>query len=155
DEMFYGRDDQLRDVTGRPRCSFVYGGRQLGKSALLRKAERKVRESRDPDRKVILENIQMVGKAVPADALWPRLAGKLAKEDVIPSGVAQRDQVRDAVREWTRADPDRQLLVLLDEADHFLNQDAEDGRFENVTALRDLMDETDDRFKVVFAGLHQ
>ncbi|OLT24072.1 hypothetical protein BJF79_14045 [Actinomadura sp. CNU-125] len=154
DEMFYGRDAQLRDVTGRIRCSFVYGGRQLGKSALLRKAERDIRRT-DPGRRVILENIQTVGKVAPAESLWPKLAAELARAGLIPEGIGQRDQVRDAVREWARADRARQVLVLLDEADHFLNQDAEDGRFENVTALRDLMDETDDRFKVVFAGLHQ
>lgn len=153
DEMFYGRDDQLRDVTGRPRCSFVYGGRQLGKSALLRKAERDIRRT-DPNRTVILENIQTVGKVAPPESLWPKLADKLARARVIPAGAVKRDQVREAVRDWSR-DRSRQVLVLLDEADHFLNQDAEDGRFENVTALRDLMDETDDRFKVIFAGLHQ
>ncbi|QKG20504.1 hypothetical protein [Actinomadura verrucosospora] len=154
DEMFYGRRAQLRDVTGRTRCSFVYGGRQLGKSALLRKAQRDIRRT-DPDRKVILENIQTVGKAAPAESLWPKLADKLAGAGVIPAGVVQRDQVRDAVRDWVRRDPARQVLVLLDEADQFLNQDADDGQFQNVTALRDLMDDTDDRFKVVFAGLHQ
>ncbi|WP_165495438.1 ATP-binding protein, partial [Actinomadura roseirufa] len=154
DEMFYGRDDQLGQVTGRARCSFVYGGRQLGKSALLRKAQRDI-ERTDPSRKVILENIQTVGKAAPAESLWPKLADKLARAGVIPAGAAQRDQVRDAVRDWARDDPGRQVLVLLDEADHFLNQDAVDARFENVTALRDLMDDTGDRFKVVFAGLHQ
>ncbi|WP_329521366.1 hypothetical protein [Spirillospora sp. NBC_01491] len=153
-EMFYGRDDQLREVTGRSGSSFVYGGRQLGKSALLRKAQRDIQRS-DPGRTVILENIQTVGKvATRLEALWSKLADKLAQAGVIPAGIVQRDQVREAVRAWAREDPRRQLLILLDEADQFLNQDAKDG-FENVTALRDLMSETDRRVKVVFAGLHQ
>ncbi|QXJ20398.1 hypothetical protein AGRA3207_001103 [Actinomadura graeca] len=153
DEMFYGRDAQVREVTDRNGSSFVYGGRQLGKSALLRKAERGIRDT-DPHRTVILENIQTVGK-VPSNSLWPRLADRLAKAGVVRPGLMRRGQVIEAVREWTAADPHRQLLILLDEADRFLNQDADQGRFESVTALRDLMSATDRRVKVVWAGLHQ
>lgn len=154
DEMFYGRDAQLREVTDRTGSSFVYGGRQLGKSALLRKAERHIRAT-DPARTVILENIQTVGKVTPPERLWARLADKLAHAGLIPTGLAQREQVREALREWALNDPQRQVLILLDEADHFLNEDAKGAVFENVTQLRDLMDETGRRVKVVFAGLHQ
>lgn len=154
DEMFYGRDAQLREVTDRTGSSFVYGGRQLGKSALLRKAERRIRAT-DPARTVILENIQTVGKVTPPERLWARLADKLAHAGLIPTGLAQREQVREALREWVLNDLQRQVLILLDEADHFLNQDAKGAVFENVTQLRDLMDETGRRVKVVFAGLHQ
>ncbi len=154
DEMFYGRDDQLREVTDRVGSSFVYGGRQLGKSALLRKAERHI-QATDQDRTVILENIQTVGKVAPLESLWSKLADKLVQAGVIATGLVRSDQVREAVREWVRDDTQRQLLILLDEADQFLNEDAKGARFENVIALRDLMDETDRRVKVVFAGLHQ
>jgi hypothetical protein len=44
-------------------------------------------------------------------------------------------------------------LVLLDEADKFLNSDAAQG-FTVVKNLKRLMDDTQRRFKVVFAGLH-
>ncbi|SNR36068.1 AAA domain-containing protein [Actinomadura mexicana] len=154
DEMFYGRADQLREVTDRTGSSFVYGGRQLGKSALLRKAERHI-QATAKDRKIILENIQTVGKVAPLDSLWSKLADKLVQAGVISAGPVRREQVRDAVRAWIRKDPQRQLLILLDEADHFLNWDAKGAKFENVIALRDLMNETDRRVKVVFAGLHQ
>ncbi|GAA4390457.1 hypothetical protein GCM10023088_66370 [Actinomadura verrucosospora] len=154
DEMFYGRADQLREVTDRTGSSFVYGGRQLGKSALLRKAERHI-QATAKDRKIILENIQTVGKVAPLDSLWSKLADKLVQAGVFSAGPVHREQVRDAVRAWIRKDPQRQLLILLDEADHFLNWDAKGAKFENVIALRDLMNETDRRVKVVFAGLHQ
>jgi hypothetical protein len=154
DEMFYGRDDQLREVTDRAGSSFVYGGRQLGKSALLRKAERKIRAT-DPARTVILENIQTIGKATPPERLWSRLADRLAQAGVIPAGLNQREQVCKAVRDSALNHPQRQVLILLDEADHFLNQDAKGAKYENVIHLRNLMSETEDRVKVVFAGLHQ
>ncbi|MEU8802272.1 hypothetical protein [Spirillospora sp. NPDC048819] len=152
EEMFYGRSEQVRKVTDRMGPSFVFGGRQLGKSALLRKAERDLEP--DPNRTVILENIQTVGK-VRSMSLWPKLGDRLAKAGVVRSGLVSRDQVVEAVRAWAGADGNRQLLILLDEADSFLNQDAERGRFEDVTALRTLMEDTGRRVKVVWAGLHQ
>ncbi|NEA22878.1 hypothetical protein, partial [Actinomadura bangladeshensis] len=152
EEMFYGRSEQLRLVTDRRGPSFVFGGRQLGKSALLRKAERDL--ASDPDRTVIFETIQTVGK-VRSVSLWPMLGDKLAKAGVVRPGLTGRDQVIDAVRGWADADRNRQLLILLDEADAFLNRDAERGRFEDVTALRALMEDTGRRVKVVWAGLHQ
>lgn len=152
EEMFYGRSEQLRKVTDRMGPSFVFGGRQLGKSALLRKAERDL--APDPNRTVILETIQTVGK-VRSLSLWPILGDRLARAGVVRSGLTGRDQVIEAVRGWADADGNRQLLILLDEADGFLNRDAEGGRFEDVTALRTLMEDTGRRVKVVWAGLHQ
>ncbi|MCC5579040.1 hypothetical protein IMZ11_25780 [Microtetraspora sp. AC03309] len=157
EEMFYGRQDQLREVTGRTGSSFVFGGRQLGKSALLREAEREVRK-RDPHRKVISEIIQDIGKLAPVTALWPMLAEKLANAGVLPliaASFSDPKEICRRVREWIDEDDTRQLLILLDEADEFLNKDARDASFANVMALRNLMNETNRRVKVVFAGLHQ
>ncbi|MER5643876.1 hypothetical protein [Streptosporangium sp. NPDC002524] len=156
-EMFYGRSSQLEGVTSASGSSIVYGGRQLGKSALLREAERSLRRS-DPDRVVILETIQEIGKIVPESVLWPRLAGRLAEAGVLPQSAAamkDRGDICRAVRHWVEQDPARQVLILLDEADAFLNRDAANAKFTNVEALRDLMQSTDQRVKVVFAGLHQ
>ncbi len=47
----------------------------------------------------------------------------------------------------------RRLLLLLDEADHFLLVDSEND-FRVSVRLKELMDQTNRRFKVVFAGLH-
>ncbi|MBA2894910.1 hypothetical protein [Nonomuraea soli] len=157
EEMFYGRQDQLREVTARTGSSFVFGGRQLGKSALLRKAERKLRET-DANRRVISDIIQNIGRVAPVSAVWPMLAGKLADAEVLPraaSSLSEPKEICHRVREWIEQDPARQLLILLDEADEFLNKDARDASFANVIALRNLRAETDGRVKVVFAGLHQ
>ncbi|WP_344917757.1 hypothetical protein [Streptosporangium oxazolinicum] len=156
EEMFYGRSDQLQEVTSRTGSSFVYGGRQLGKSALLRKAERQIRKS-DPDRKIIFEIIQDIGRMVPVESLWPMLAGKLAAAEILPQSartLSDPKEICHGVKEWIEEDPARQLLILLDEADEFLNEDARRA-FSNVIALRNLMNETDHRVKVVFAGLHK
>ncbi|MEV5414155.1 hypothetical protein AB0K60_35640 [Thermopolyspora sp. NPDC052614] len=156
-EMFYGRTAQLEQVTGRSGSSIVYGGRQLGKSALLRKAERDIRKN-DPGRVVIMDTIQEIGKVSLEHTLWTRLATLLAKEGVLPvsdASLKDRTRICQAVKHWIDEDPDRQLLILLDEADAFLTQDAANANFVNVQALRDLMQVTENRVKVVFAGLHQ
>lgn len=56
------------------------------------------------------------------------------------------------VRSWLDADDERQLLILLDEADQFLL--AEAPGFPNVSRLKSLMESSGQRCKVVFAGLH-
>ncbi|MBG0817819.1 hypothetical protein [Planomonospora sp. ID82291] len=157
EEMFYGRLDQLQEVTSRTGSSFVYGGRQLGKSALLRKAERNIRKT-DGTRVVISEVIQNIGKIESVTALWRMLADRLAQAEVLPSAPvppADPEEICRRVKEWAEGDPARQLLILLDEADEFLNADARDASFGNVIALRNLMNDTERRVKVVFAGLHQ
>ncbi|MFI6453974.1 hypothetical protein ACIBF6_20725 [Streptosporangium amethystogenes] len=157
EEMFYGRSDQLQEVTSRTGSSFVYGGRQLGKSALLRKAERHIQKT-DKDRKIIFEIIQDIGRVAPVESLWPMLARKLSAAEILPDSariLSDAKEICRGVKGWIENDHTRQLLILLDEADEFLNEDARRASFSNVIALRNLMNETDHRVKVVFAGLHQ
>src|SRR5690606_29267321 len=59
-------------------------------------------------------------------------------------------QIRDALD----ADRNRRVLLLCDEADNFLDADAGEQKFREILRLRDLMNQTSRRFKVVFAGLH-
>jgi len=60
-----------------------------------------------------------------------------------------------AIQSWLDDEPRRTLLIMLDEADAFLEADAKDNRFTNVHHCRDLMEQSDRRVKVVFAGLHR
>lgn len=59
-----------------------------------------------------------------------------------------------AVRAWLEGGASRKLLLLLDECDVFFDHDAEEG-FRQTRRLKELMESTERRFKVVFAGLHQ
>jgi hypothetical protein len=61
-------------------------------------------------------------------------------------------QVLDGIKAWLRADAKRGLLIMLDEADGFFESDS--PQFTETRRLRDLGAETEDRVKVVFAGLH-
>ncbi|MEV7872663.1 hypothetical protein AB0P17_42670 [Streptomyces sp. NPDC088124] len=164
-EVFYGRTREIAAVKDRLGVLFLYGGRQLGKSALLRKVEADFPST--PERKAVYLDLKArgVGEAEPADRIWPVLATELKRVGVLGPKVSTAgspDVLLEHVRRWLEENRERRVLVLADEADAFLTADSKavrgsggEGTFANVARLKGLMDSTDRRFKVVFAGLHQ
>nr|WP_143668548.1 hypothetical protein [Streptomyces sp. Alain-F2R5] len=164
-EVFYGRSEEMAEVVNPLGALFLYGGRQLGKSALLRKVEADYPSS--PERKAVYLDLKArgVGEAEPAERIWPVLAAELKRVGVLGPRVStslQPDRLVEHIRRWLEEIPDRRVLVLADEADAFLTADSKavrgaggEGTFANVARLKGLMDSTDRRFKVIFAGLHQ
>lgn len=155
EEMFYGRRLERQLVARMTGTSFISGGRRLGKSALLRSVQRELAGS---DVLVLLVVIQHVAATPPNDPaeLWPVVASRLSEAKVLPEGTeGTGEAVSAGVRSWLAANPERRLLLMLDECDFFLRSDAR-NRFRNVVLLRDLMSDADagGRFKVVFSGLH-
>ncbi|MEV5917916.1 hypothetical protein AB0N42_09515 [Streptomyces pseudogriseolus] len=164
-EVFYGRSEEIAEVVNPLGALFLYGGRQLGKSALLRKVEADYPSS--PERKAVYLDLKArgVGEAEPAERIWPVLAAELKRVGVLGPKVSTAmppDRLVEQVRRWLEENSDRRVLVLADEADAFLTADSKavrgsggEGTFANVARLKGLMDSTDRRFKVIFAGLHQ
>jgi len=156
-EMFYGRTEELDQVLDMMGSCIVYGGRQLGKSALLRAAARKFNQGQH--REAIYQSIYKVGQgAIPADKVWATLWPRLAEKGIAPEDMPSGDVAAAAtghIADWVYAVPGRQLLLLLDESDFFLDADAKEGKFTHVAAFRELMEQTERAVKVVFAGLHQ
>lgn len=151
-EMFFGRARELRAVEARGGdfTHLIYGGRQLGKTAVLRQVERVMGSV--PETIARYVSIAHIGLSQPITELWPRLAEELAGASVSLSPTDGEREVRRAVRDWLEAKKERRILLLLDEADAFFTRDREAG-FAVTSALRDLSVETDRRFKPVFAGL--
>lgn len=154
-EMFYGRASERREVMDLEGPSFVSGGRQLGKSALLWSARDEF-DNGDTHRAVLAE-ILVVGGQDDPELVWPKVMKELVTAGVLrepPAGeVVTADLVKDAIIAWLDADTERRLLILLDESDYFLEADA-NQRFPNISAAKSLMDATNRRVKLVFAGLH-
>ena len=155
-ELFYGRRRERDTIMDQSGACFIYGGRQLGKTALLRQVERdfgtddrvakwvdlKVNEiDRAPDLWRVVQRALRPSRVVRGDA------------EIDPENTRRVDSLLRQIREWLDGRDTRRLLLLLDEADHFLLVDAEND-FRVSTRLKGLMDETNRRFKVVFAGLH-
>jgi hypothetical protein len=156
-EMFFGRKEMLKELARSDGPCLLYGGRQLGKSAVLREVERQVNHPGRGEVACVLD-IKLVGDpaaGLGAAELWPRLRDALRDVEVLSSRVST-DRAEDLlrhIREWVVREPHRRLLVMFDEADNFLDADAQAG-FHAVTLLRNLMTETQRRFKVVLTGLH-
>ncbi|WP_154402691.1 hypothetical protein [Nocardioides speluncae] len=154
-EMFYGRTmerDAVMDLNGP---SFVSGGRQLGKSALLRDAARKFNNG--DTRRAVFREIRVVGADNDPEQLWPMLQASLHDADITPApiGHVTAESVGALILEWLEDDLERSLLILIDEADNFLTADADGNKFTQVSACKRLMDEAERRVKFVFAGLHR
>ena len=155
-EMYYGRDGMVHQLQNEGSC-IVFGGRQLGKSALLRQVER---EFHQPDREQFawVEDIKLVGDPITSEQpaqLWIKLRDGFKKHSLIRDSIkaTQPDNIIKHIQNAMNESPQRRVLVLFDEADHFLNADAREN-FQVVEGLRTLVQDTQSRFKVVFTGLH-
>lgn len=155
-ELFKGRQAMIHDI-GEPRGScIVYGGRQFGKSVLLKMVEREY-DRPDQGSYVWYQDIKLLGHPQgymrPSD-LWPRLRDWLVSRGLLHHGVGDAPEtLAQRITEMLKDDPARRILILLDEADNFLAADA-GSNYEEVERLRRVMEQTDYRFKVVFCGLH-
>jgi hypothetical protein len=167
-EVFKGRAEEMQEVLSPDGSIFLFGGRQLGKSSLLRQAV-KVFQKADPNRHVAVYIDLLkadIGHAEPPEGIWRVLLAELKRRGVIGANVSDRttdvDVIADAVRQWIEAEPGRRVLLLADEADAFLTADSKavytgggQSTFRTVKRLQRLMETTNRSFKVVFAGLHQ
>ncbi|MGB4008446.1 MAG: hypothetical protein WBL79_07575, partial [Bacillota bacterium] len=147
---------------GEPRgSSLVYGGRQFGKTTLLHMV---VREYHRPERGSFawVEEIRNVGS--PEDPygssrVWQLIWKKLVEFELFPktkSGSSRDaqspDEISSRIERRLNDDPTLRILVLLDEADQFLECEKR-SNFDELSRMRTLMEKTDYRFKVVFCGL--
>jgi hypothetical protein len=165
-EMFFGRKREaqaLESMGGGSSC-FVFGGRQIGKTVLLKHVQRHCRRPSSGQLAQCLDLKQHgIGLNRGIDELWSLIVEQLGTEapDLFTGSSRPRqvgpDWFSAAVRTWLKGDTGRRILLLLDEADSFLESDSRgEGKppFSRCDVLRGLMQETQQRFKVVFAGLH-
>ena len=150
-EIFIGRKDELQKIEAPDGVNLIYGGRQLGKSALFKKALSDI-EGRGGQR-ALLVDIKELGCADTAK----KLCARLMDLGIIPDG-ALTDDWDDLCRRIERRlrstdAPIRYLLLMMDEADAFISDCAALG-YRPLAALKDLQQALPGRFKFVLAGLH-
>ncbi|PAZ14818.1 hypothetical protein CLM62_17905 [Streptomyces sp. SA15] len=161
-EMFYGRDAERKSILDPRGTQVIFGGRGLGKSALLADAGERFTEQRPGYHQAVYVNLDQEnigkGSSLGPEALWSVLDRELAAAQVLgrPQGRRSRqdisERVRAGIRAWLDGDSRRRLLILLDECDQFFEADA--PRFDQTKKLKGLGSDTKDHAKVVFAGLH-
>ncbi len=151
-EMFMGRREELRSILEPSGTHIIYGGRQLGKTALLQRARARVDNSASGNWALYL-SIKEKSEAQVLPNIYDELVltGFLDAGDTVTSWDDLCKAIR--VRMQSQEQPVKQVLLLLDEADTFL-QSCEKSGYIVIDQLLDLQSQTDDRFKFVLAGLH-
>ena len=121
---FFGREQLLARVVGREPANYlVVGGRQLGKTSLLKAIERRF----DSHPRVRCHYLSLRDE---------RLSPRLASEFGLPAS-SSIEQIVAHLRQQT---DDQRWLILIDEADLFVRADARAG-YPQLSTLRALSDE--------------
>lgn len=152
EEMFVGREEMVRDIWDQNGSCVMYGGRQLGKTTIQRRVI-DIYNRPEQEQHVWFErtdNIFDPGANKPADNLWLFFAERM-KETGLSAKTSTPKGIVEAIAKHMAARPSLQVLIMLDEADKFLDADSTED-FREVKRIRNLMDQTGRRFKVVFAG---
>lgn len=152
-EMFMGRDAQLLEILSNGQANIIYGGRQLGKTALLRRAASLVDDHASgkwaiyTDKMCRLDYQSALGevnKCLYQRGFLERTAPPKEWGELCDRIQARMDKPGSRIERF---------LLLLDEADRFLETSAQ-VRYRPVECLYQLETATGNRFKFVLAGLH-
>lgn len=149
-EMFMGRREELNSILNPNGTHIIYGGRQLGKSALLFRAKDQIDNRAMGYWGVVISLLNQSSAEVPTS-----ICQELAQIHFFPEDpqCTDWDSLCNAIRERMNDEetPVHRLLLLLDEADAF-TKSADSNLV--IDQLLNLQAVTDNRFKFVLAGLH-
>lgn len=156
DEMFAGRTRELNSIRSHNGACVVYGGRQLGKTALLHRAESL---EHDPTNKrfavyVDLVNLSEEGEIV--KRIIEEISSRLKRFEVglKTDGSADMSALCRRLQTLMRNGTIERFLLLLDETDCMLSAESM-RKFHAIWPLYRLWkDDSGGKFKFVMAGLH-
>jgi hypothetical protein len=138
-EMFKGRSWERSAIEHSFGSHIVFGGRRLGKTALLRQIHA------TPPANAIFAYVDM-----DASNAFEQMSRRIS---IFASPVRNEDEFTATITTWLDQDERRRLLLLIDEADNFVLYESQTD-FRCIRALLRLMADTGNRFKFVLAGLH-
>jgi hypothetical protein len=140
-EMYVGRKDEAEQLAKSARFSRVFSGRKLGKSALLRYVERFYDGQELPSAlKLRVIYVSAVGTETAAE-LVEQILEKVTERLRIPASKAQRpfDRLAATLDTFLTKNPKESLLIVLDEADMFVEADLEEYHKDREKCLSFLM----------------
>lgn len=153
DEMFCGRVSELATITDPNGACVVYGGRQLGKTALLQRAESL---SIKPDRKSYAAYCSILKLTSEEEVVKKILHDIIDKPYMKPLKLTECTTLQALCDQFSRlldTGVINNMLLLIDEADSFLYAISPD-KYEPIRPLVELKRMSQNRFKFVLAGLH-
>ena len=150
-EIFIGRKAELQKIEEAGGVNIVYGGRQLGKSALLKKAKQNIDRNENGDRSILVDI-----KYLDHRAACKKISAALSDEHFFNAEFITEDwqELARTIKKRLTAEEPRipYFLLLLDEADAFI-ESCISVQFAPFDALKDIMSLEGQRFKFVVAGL--
>ncbi|MEK3715826.1 AAA family ATPase [Paenibacillus sp. FSL R7-0333] len=148
-EMFIGRTDELNRIRNLTGPVLVYGGRQLGKTALLRQAKNLDHHPEKGSYAVFIDLKQDNCHTAPK-----KISEELVFSNILDQEYSTWEELKTAlkIRLSSKEKPIYKLLLLLDEADRFLSSCEQDNN-RPLEILKELKDSFNDQFKFVLAGL--
>ena len=152
DEMFCGRTQELATLIDLNGACVVYGGRQLGKTALLERVESRCSKPANKAFAVYSSIIRIKSEEEVVSTLISDIERKTAGKIQIQYCKTLKEmcnQLSKMFRNGTIVS----MHLLIDEVDDFLGAIA-DQAYRQLQPLVDLKRETRNNFKFVIAGLH-
>lgn len=151
-EMFIGREEELSSIENPRGANLLFGGRQLGKSSLLKKAKNDI-DGDELGRRALFIDI----KNLNFEKAALKISRELIDKDILPDASETSDW-DDLERALTKRLLDTEneipfLLLNLDEADELIKS-SENFDFHPLVCLKNIQQSTGGRFKFVLAGLH-
>ncbi len=154
-EMFIGRSKELAKIRDMSGPVFVYGGRQLGKSALLRQVRN---IENDPENSNFAFFIEL--KGLDSEKSLEKIVRELKDVELIAKNKSVNNwddfslEINDLLSGRTEQKKPKKLILLLDESDEFLAS-VENSDSRAIDILRELRETFSGSFKFVLAGLHK
>src|SRR5260370_39889527 len=111
-------------------------------------------------RYIDLTHGESIGVSRPAEDIWEVIGHALAEDKVFAKQRTNPRSVAEGVKEWLGQDDKRRIVLVLDEAAAFLDYDSRkiteqtNHTFPNVSKMKAIMEQTDQRFKKWVARRH-
>ena len=152
DEMFFGRTQELNTISDLNGTCVVYGGRQLGKTALLERVESLCSKPKDKEFAVYSTIINCKEEKDVVSTLIKDIRRK-ADGRIKLRECTTIKELCDQLSKLFRNETIVTMHLLIDEVDDFLGAIA-DQAYKPLQPFVDLRRETRNNFKFVIAGLH-
>lgn len=156
-EMFFGRKKILEGLYNPHGPCIVYGGRQLGKTVILKKLEKEYNKINEGIYVIYFDLKQKgLGEIIKESShIWTLLGESLFKSKIIEkkSKINNFKTANTNILNFLNNHPGSRILCLFDEADKFIELDSKNN-FPVLTELNGLMRDTDGNFKFILSGLH-
>ncbi len=155
DEMFIGRRKELSAILDPNGAVLVYGGRQLGKTALLERAAGLYHQPENRRYAVLCSINDKESTEAVAEAITKQMRSAMRMEiPNLTSIEAVCDWISQNMTPAGSSSPKIEgMLLLLDECDDFFEAIQED-KYSALNPLVELRRQTQNRFKFVLTGLH-